>query len=300
MNGGASDFASKKYGGLHPPLIERLFDEESRKRGDGRETDKAVKNKLHMIYGAYLNASSNKKIAGIVDGLYKICGGAGRENEGGPDPSGYAGKLAEAPDDFAANCNEKIAGMLREAMSAHASTRERLPNIAEFYGVVFGAAGRAETLLDLGCGCNPYALGWMPRNEIKRYFACDVDAGLIGTINRLFAFFGLPKDAFCADLAAEGQYGFFPPGGFDLVFMLKLIPVLEAQSKGRGYAPLDEIDAKHFACSFPVKTLGGRDRGFEASHSAAFEENIAKRGEKFKITLKRRIGSELLYIVAKG
>jgi hypothetical protein len=250
---------SKKYKNLHIPLIERIIAEESGK-GLNRNTVKAVKNKLHQIYGCYANET------GGAD-----CGRSG-------DLISYAENL----------------------LKRHSSTRERFPFIPEFYDFIFSNIGTPETILDLGCGYNPFSLPLINREYIKgikKYTAVDIDEPAIEMINRFFTALGLPDAAYCADIA-NGSY---KNETADAVFMFKLIPVLNAQSKDLGYKILGEIKAETVTVTFPTQTLCGKKHGlknnFEANYSKQFENALKTHNIKLSVINKTTIGSELIYIL---
>jgi hypothetical protein len=105
---------------------------------------------------------------------------------------------------------------------------------------------------------------------------------------------GLPETAGCLDLIRET-----PKERADLAFLFKLLPVLEAQSKGRGYALLNDINAGRIAVTFPLKTLCGRNRGFGRHYESAFGEALSDRCKGLTVIGKREIGSELVYLLAR-
>src|SRR5688572_12507219 len=111
--------ASRRYGRVAPALVQRLAAEEAPKARNPAEAEKRVKRRLHQIFGAYTAR---------------------------PDYSAILAKLQHAADE------EARRHVCRSAMAGHASTRERLPIIDDFYRELFAVTGRPASLLDIGCG----------------------------------------------------------------------------------------------------------------------------------------------------
>jgi len=113
-----------KYDNLYPPLVERIYNE---------ATDiKSAKKRLHQLYGAYNSANIHKKAEKIL----------------------YSERFSEC---------ESPESEAFKIMRLHASTKERLPHISEFYQFITDHTGNPETILDLGCGFNPFSLHFMPK-----------------------------------------------------------------------------------------------------------------------------------------
>ena len=183
-----------------------------------------------------------------------------------------------------------------EILSLHASTRERLLCINELYHFIAEYTGAVKSILDLGCGFNPFAVSLMPDSLVKNlevYHTYDIDLRTRDLLNCFFEMKGLPAAAKCADLAAE------TPGELvDLAFMLKLIPVLEAQCAGRGFKLANALNTRFLVISYPVKSLGGREKGMEKNYAASFKKaEDAGLLNNFTLVASERIGSELIYVL---
>ena len=90
-----------------------------------------------------------------------------------------------------------------------------------------------------------------------------------------------------------------PPEQADIAFMLKLLPVLEAQSTGSGFRLARDLNVRHLVITYPLKSLGGREKGMARHYSVAFETALAE-GQlgKFSLVCQRQIGPEMLYFLA--
>lgn len=174
-------------------------------------------------------------------------------------------------------------------LQLHASTKERYKYLADFYKFIFGITGQAESILDIGCGFNPFTLGYFPKPP-ARYYALDIDHRIADINNRYFSQLGLPSLASCLDATTETS-----KECADVAFLFKLLPLIERQSKGRAITLLKSIKAKHIVVTYPTKSLTGKKKGMTTFYAAAFEEII---NNSFKILAKEIIGDELIYIIA--
>jgi len=250
-----------KYDNLYPPLIERVQNEESQKHKKAADGIKAAKTRLHLLYGAYNSGNIHKKTDAL---LTKI--------ENGDDAKETAAAI----------------------MKLHASTNERLPHLSELYSFIEEHTGAVESILDLGCGFNPFSVLFMPALP-KIYHAYDIDMRTRDLLNRFFSHIELPQAAGCADLINET-----PSHKVDLAFMSKLIPVLESQAPGRGFELARSINAKFLVITYPLKSLGGKEKGMGKNYAARFENAVTggMLGD-FVVVDSKNIGSELIYIIKR-
>ena len=251
---------TKKYRAVYPPLVQRLLEEESHRKGP--DSIKAVKTKLHQLYGAYVQDNAHKKAVALIDSL----------------------------DDKEANIQA-----VSEALQAlHASTKERLPFYSEFYEFIF-QHGPVESVLDIGCGYNPFSIPFIPA-KLQAYYAYDIDTKVADLLNRFFVCINMPPLAKCADLATE-----IPPEPADIALMCKLLPVLEAQAPGSGYRLARELNVKKLLITYPLKSLGGREKGMTRHYTATFEKALMD-GElgKFFLADQRQTGQEMLYLLSNS
>ena len=335
----------KKYSAVYRPLVERLQAEAEKSHKKSPEIIKAVKTKLHQLYGAYTQDNAHKKAAAIIStleaetNLHILCPSLdlsrnatapslrGAERRSNPGSSykkpldcfanarkdgGPAGQHSSAPDLRQLSEAKTAATAL---LSLHASTKERLPHYTQFYQFIISHTGPVETILDIGCGYNPFAIpfiqdGAFPhsisepreahppsaRSGLKSYHAYDIDIKTAALINRFFTCLRLPPLASCADLAVQT-----PSHQADLALMCKLIPVLEAQAPGSGFKLARELNARYLLITYPLKSLGGREKGMAKHYTANFEKAMAA-GElgKFSLTAQTQAGDEILYLLING
>ncbi|MCL2358048.1 MAG: hypothetical protein FWC70_13000 [Defluviitaleaceae bacterium] len=280
----------KKYNMLYSPLVERILAEE----GSGKDSLKAAKTRLHRMFGAYLSGNAHKKAARIL----------------------------EESRDVAREIDESV-----RLLALHASTRERFFRCAGFRSdsegtyknranstdvpcviscvknfyefIAANVSGEIKAIADLGCGFNPFALPLMPEvltRNLEVYHAFDIDLRTRDMLNIFFESRGLPAAAKCADLAVET-----PGESADVAFMFKLLPVLEAQIPGRGFALASALNARFLVVTYPTKSLGGREKGMEKNYAAAFEGAVeAGALGNFELAAKGTVGSELVYVMKRS
>jgi 16S rRNA (guanine(1405)-N(7))-methyltransferase len=226
--------AGTKYRHIAPALVETLAARELAAGARPKDAVKSVKNKLHQVAGAYQ-----------VQPLH--------------------GEAWLAEVQTCITDGGDVRPLCRGLMARHASTRERLPILDEFYATLFGDLPPVHSVLDLACGLNPLALPWMPLAPGAVYRACDIYADQVELLNRWFAVAGQPGEAFLCDLINK------PPAlRADVVLLLKAIPCLQQVDREIGHRLLEAVDATTLIVSYPAHSLGGRKHGMCEQYAAQF------------------------------
>jgi 16S rRNA (guanine(1405)-N(7))-methyltransferase len=231
--------ASTKYQTVVEPLIRRVGADELTKRPRLKEAIKATKNKLHQIGAAYLGGKMPYD-----------------------DWLAHLRTVADDPDAWRQAC--------RTIMAAHASTRERLPILHEFYVTLLGDLGPVRSVLDVACGLNPLAVPWMPLAPDATYIAVDIFTDMMSFLNDFLLLAGVRGGALAQDIIQAP-----PSPAVDVALVLKTLPVLEQVDKNAALRLLSGLRARHIVVSYPVRSLGGHHRGMVASYTAHFEALIA-------------------------
>ena len=222
--------ASARYRGLCPDLVRYIGAQELGKRRNLKEAIKATKNKLHQVGGAYLGSALETQawLTEVQQLLMKQDTAALRE-------------------------------ACRRMMGYHASTRERLPILDQFYATIFADLGPIHSILDLACGLNPLALPWMLGSSIERplsYYACDIYQHLAMLHESWFPLLNIEGHASVCDILQQ-----CPSQQVDVALLLKTIPCLEQINKAATHTLLQTIHARYLVISFPIQSLGGRNKG---------------------------------------
>lgn len=252
---------SRRYRRVAPDLVTRVAAEESAKHPRKAEAIKSTKRRLHQIVGAF-----------------------------GPEPP-FADLLSRLHAAYAAGADDEIRAACRLALGCHASTRERLPILDRFYREVFAVTGQPTTLVDLGCGLAPLGLPWMSLPPEAEYHAYDVDILAASFLNGFFGLAGLPPLAEARDVVAHP-----PEAPADLALILKLLPTVEQQG-GSPLRLLERVRARFLVVSYPVASLGGRDKGMPRNYEARFRDLIADREWPVE---RLAFETELVFVIDRG
>jgi 16S rRNA (guanine(1405)-N(7))-methyltransferase len=234
--------ASRKYKTLAPELLRRVARRSLRGGGGQDEVVKRAKGRLHQLYSAFIAPPELERVEKLV------------------------AALPPAPDEAT------LRATCREVLKRHASTRERSEPDVNFYGQIWKVTGPPRRVVDLGCGLHPFALPWMGLAHDCEYVALDVDARIVAPIATLLRAMRQRGSATAIDLLsddADDDAALRAPA--DVAFALKLLPTLERQRTDASLHLLRTLRAKHLVVSFPSASLGGRDKGMDASYRQFLE-----------------------------
>lgn len=249
--------SSKKYKTIYPKTIERIVEECYVKYGKKHAEEKA-RDLLHQVWAAYYPARPNfKKL------LKKF-----QEKE------------------------IEIDG-LQQLLSLQTSTRERIPLLDRFYPEIFSLTGKPDSIIDHACGLNPLTLPWMHIPKETTYKAFDIDQEEINFMQAILGQMKIPQPFYieAGDVLTD------PLPYADVVFMLKLLPCLEHQEKNAGLKTMKEQACKFLVVSFPVKSLGGKEKGMADFYTEKFLQDIRQENWKYEKLL---FETELVFVIKKG
>lgn len=215
---------SRKYRALNLPAetVRDLLEQELPRHRNSKDALKAVRHKLHTIVAPYL---------------------------GDPDYDQVATDLRAAsiagPKALRAAC----AGVL----AAHASTRERLQVLDDFYARLFAVTGQPGSILDLACGLNPFAWLWMGLPASTQYHAYDIHAPRVSAINAFFETQGLAPLAEVRDVLVRP-----PEIEADVAFLFKEAHRMEERARGCSRAFWRALKVRWLLVSLPAESLSGK------------------------------------------
>jgi 16S rRNA (guanine(1405)-N(7))-methyltransferase len=248
--------SSAKYRHIDPSFVRTLAARELATGARPKEAVKAVKNKLHQVAAAY-----QVEPLRIGDWMEEVR----RARAAGAD----------------------LRPLCRSLMARHASTRERLPILDEFYRSLLAGLPTVRSLLDLACGLNPLSLPWMGLPPSCVYMACDIYADQVALLTDWLETIGQPGKAFLCNLVSGP-----PMRAADVALLLKAIPCLQQVDHEIGRRLLDSIDAPVLIVSYPVHSLGGRKHAMDEQYAAQFTRLVEGRPWK---TDTFRFATELVY-----
>jgi 16S rRNA (guanine(1405)-N(7))-methyltransferase len=254
--------ASSKYHAISPDLVRSIGIQELGKRRHFKEALKATKNKLHQVGAAYLD---------------------GHED--------YATWLTQLDAAIRSGNTTDLQQVSRQIMSNHASTRERLPILDQFYSTILADCAPVHSILDIACGLNPLALHWMPLAEGVEYYACDIYQDMMDFLAQYLFQLNIRVHAHVCDVIQ-----FCPTQEVDVAFVLKAIPCLEQIDKLAGKRLLRSLNTRQIVVSFPVHSLGGKSKGMASYYEAHFRTLIDE--ERWQVK-KFEFPTELVFLVTK-
>ncbi|MBI2146389.1 hypothetical protein HYU22_03550 [Candidatus Woesearchaeota archaeon] len=146
-------------------------------------------------------------------------------------------------------------------LQTHASTKERLPFYQELYSKLFTHTGLPQTVIDLGCGLNPFSIPYMTAGPLK-YYAYDIAEGEIASLKKFFRWLHARNPAFVGSAGVLDLLHWAKlkeSVDADICFLFKMTDVLD---RGKGHkvteAVIKSVPAQWVVVSFPILTMSGK------------------------------------------
>lgn len=253
--------SSKKYKFLATETIRHVVLQEFEKFKTDRDAEKKIRAKLHLILASYLSDVDSRR----------------------------AEKEIIAAFDTASP--EAIKEALLNTMSRHASTRERIPSLDEFYPRLFAVTGMPASVADLACAVNPLSYRWMNLPAGVKYHAYDINEKIVGLLNFYFQLEDIQPPAEMRDILCRP-----PEIVFDVALFFKMYHCLEHRQKGAGWTVVENTPAKWMAVSFPTQTLVNRKTDIFRNYSDFLFKKIKENGWEHEIL---EFKTELILLVNK-
>lgn len=221
---------------------------------------KEIRSKLHYLYSSYLRGKKNKREKLLVE-LRK---------------------------------NPKNKEIIKKILETSVSAKERLEDYEEIYEKIFKIAGRPSSIVDLGCGLNPFSFYFMNLKELD-YYAYDIDEEDVKFLNQYFEImkqYGLRGKAEILDAKNLEKIKNIPDS--DLIFMFKLMDLIREKKK----KIIEELigilmhKTKFLAISFATKTLSGKSMNLP--RRTGFELMLKRLNFKFHLIKTR---NEIFYVI---
>jgi len=225
--------SSRKYrnSGIPDETVLDLISQAQGQSKDPREIEHFVREKLHNIMAPYLGDPDYAKCGLELDEAYQI------------------------------GDKVQVKEVCIKILSAHASTKERLPILNGFYERLFAHTGQPKVILDLACGLNPFTLPWMSLPADTQYYAYDLHQPRLDAINHFFQLNGMSALATRQDILVE------PPAiKADVAFFFKEAHRFEIRRHGCNREFWQGIKAKHLLVSLPTASLTGRHSKIDQHH----------------------------------
>jgi 16S rRNA (guanine(1405)-N(7))-methyltransferase len=183
---------------------------------DPREVDHIVREKLHHLVAPYLGDPDYLECQHDLDTAYQT------------------------------HDAQVIKTACQKILATHASTRERLPILPQFYERLFAFTGQPHVILDLACALNPFALPWMELPSDVQYYAYDLHQPRLDAINHLFVLNDMAALAIHQDILVNP-----PTVEADVAFFFKEAHRFEQRRRGCNHEFWQQIHARHLLVSLP-------------------------------------------------
>ena len=274
--------ASKKYKTLYYKTVERVVKNYLKaKTGGGPSSaeistdkvEKRTRNLLHQIWGAYFpNRPNFEKLSDKLKESLKF----GR---------GLASRVPAKLN------SQRIKEIILPFLNLQSSIKERVPILDGFYQKIFAITGQPKTIIDWACGLNPLSWPWMNLPEDCHYIGFDIDKEQNNFLNGIFKITGLKQfETRLGDILIDKS-----PSA-DIIFLLKLLPLLEHQQKGISLEILKKLSAKFLVVSFPTHSIGGKQKNMIDFYDKWFHDLV--KDESWRIG-RIIFPTELVFIIKK-
>jgi len=171
---------------------------------------------------------------------------------------------------------------IKKILLAHKSSFERYEYYPKIYDQIFQKLNKKSfsssqnvfTILDLGCGLNPLSYLFFEEKLFKtsNYLALDIDKRALKIVNIFFKQKSLNGKTFHMDVSeltkqkyltgrtAKKEIMTRKTNDFscDLVFVFKLLELIEKKGHKNSERLITSLDAKMIVASFPKKTISGK------------------------------------------
>jgi 16S rRNA (guanine(1405)-N(7))-methyltransferase len=255
---------SKKYRNLHlprPTLVD-ILQHEAPAAKNKAALKTALRHKLHNILAPYLEDLDYEQ-----------------------EKSNLLALAAQKPDSSAL---KSFAAALQEK---HASSRERLLFLQEFYTAIFSRTGTPDCILDLACALNPLALPWMNLPASTRYLAYDIHQPRVEFLASFFRLFYPQAEAIQQDILVQP-----PEAAADIAFFFKEAHRFEKRRTGAIRPFFESLSVSWLVVSLPAADLSGH-HSLVSYHNRLIETAI--QGKPWQLQ-SQQIGNELLYLIRKS
>jgi len=217
--------SSRKYRSMRipPETVADLLEKELPRHKKQKDAIRAVKAKLHNIAAPYL------------------------------DSLDYESALASLDDVFDRQPTRTIEDICLEFLSAHQSTRERIPYLSDFYTAIFDQIGSPCSVLDLACGMNPFTLPLVDLPDEMTYHAYDIHAPRVHLIQKMLSGAGIVGSAEIRDILVH-----HPSQQATAAFLFKEAHRMEKRRSGATRDLIRSLNVDHLFISLPTHSLNGK------------------------------------------
>lgn len=184
----------------------------------------------------------------------------------------------------------------KNLLSITLSTKERLDDYENIYKQIFKITGKPNTILDLGCGFNPFSYPLMNLDKLT-YYCYEINKKDIDYLNEYFKIMeqnGLNGTAAILDLKDLRQIFKMPSS--DIVFLWKVIDILDKENHKLSEELIKQLIKKtrFIVASFATKTLTRKQMNYP--NRKWFELMLSRNNLEFSLI---KTDNELFYVITK-
>jgi len=250
-------------------LFNKLVKDFNPKSAAYKQTIKSVRAKLRRAYGLFRTEDQAKKRKLFVEELLNT----------------------------KKTSNTKRKKLLEAILMTHSSTKERLQFYSQLYEKLFKIVGKPKTIIDLGCGINPFSVYFMKLRKLN-YYAYDISEEEINLLNSYFDLLHSEKPLFQGKAEILDIFHWVVLGKLkeaDICFLFKMTDVLD---QGRGHKAsetvIKTVPAKFVVVSFPTLTMSGKRMNYP--RRKWIELMCNRLGYKFQVL---KFSNEIFYVIEK-
>lgn len=182
---------------------------------------------------------------------------------------------------------------IKKILLTNISTKERIGDYEDIYKKIFEITGKPNSILDFGCGLNPFSFVFMNLEKIK-YYAYDIDEEDIFLIKEYFHEMKekISGKAEIMDLSSASEEEIKKLPKSDVCFMFKLVDILDKKGHKQSERIIKNINSNYIIVSFSKKTIAGKRMNFP--YRGWIERMLERIGFEFK---KIDFENEVFYVI---
>jgi 16S rRNA (guanine(1405)-N(7))-methyltransferase len=253
--------AAPKYRDIHIDTITDIVGHELPYAASDADLERRARLKLHRVMAGYLlSAQTSRLLRGLDEAV-----------AGGP---------------------ETLRGWCTAALSCHASTAERLPDLDRLYPAILGLTGPARSIADLACTLNPFTIPWLRATTTAAYTGYDLNLAYVELGTRFLELADPGSVVRHQDVLVRSEqvHG-------DVTLLLKTYHCMENRRPGAALRLVEELSSACVVVSFPTRTMSGRAAHFARAHIARLTELAERRGWELRTA---SLAAEEMVAVVKG
>ncbi len=202
-----------------------------------------------------------------------------------------ASRVLRGLDEAVASGPDALRGWCTVALSRHASTAERLPDLDRLYPAILGLTGPARSIADLACALNPFTLPWLRTITSASYTGYDLNLAYVKLGASFLALADPGSTVRHQDILVSPERI-----DTDVALLLKTYHCMENRRPGAALRLVEELPAACVVVSFPTRTMSGRAATFTRAHTERLCELAKRHGWEIR---RASLAAEEIFAVVK-